>query len=106
MAEAEAIMQPLIDLVDEGKPKSSSGVSQKATPGEQPLVEIVMGSDSDLPKLEDGLKILKQFGIAYSARITSAHRTPTLMAEEASSAASKGFRCVIAAAGGAAHLPG
>ncbi|TKA77142.1 hypothetical protein B0A55_04094 [Friedmanniomyces simplex] len=110
MSEAERRMQPLIDLVDEGKPAQPKGVKGQPANEEsaknKPLVAVVMGSDSDLPKLADGLKILRDFNIPYTARVTSAHRTPYLMAEYASSAASEGIKCVIAAAGGAAHLPG
>ncbi|KAK5700242.1 hypothetical protein LTR17_023084 [Elasticomyces elasticus] len=110
MAEAQRRMQPMIDLVDEGKPKQSnvvSGVSNKEDgPDGSPLVAIVMGSDSDLPKLKDGLEILRKLEIAYVTRVTSAHRTPSLMAEVASGIADTTVQCVIAAAGGAAHLPG
>lgn len=104
MAKAEAIMQPMIDYVDRDKPQPSSNTSRK--PSEQPLVAVVMGSDSDLPVLQPGLAILKKFAIPYTTRITSAHRTPTWMAEYASGAADAGIQCIIAAAGGAAHLPG
>ncbi len=66
-----------------------------------------MGSDSDLKTLTPGLKLLKYyFGIEPTVDITSAHRTPTYMAEYASTAASRGIKVIIAAAGGAAHLPG
>ena len=71
-----------------------------------PRVAIVMGSDSDLPILLPGLAILDKFSIPYTTRITSAHRTPSWMATFASSAASNGIEVLIAAAGGAAHLPG
>ncbi|KAK4892317.1 hypothetical protein LTR27_009151 [Elasticomyces elasticus] len=103
MAEAQRRMQPMIDLVDKDKPKQSNGVS---VVDESPLVAVVMGSDSDLPKLKDGLEILRKLEIAYVTRVTSAHRTPSLMAEVASSIADTTVQCVIAAAGGAAHLPG
>ncbi|KAK4944707.1 hypothetical protein LTR10_015877 [Elasticomyces elasticus] len=105
MAEAQRRMQPMIDLVDKDKPKQSNGVS-KDDLAESPLVAIVMGSDSDLPKLKDGLEMLRKLEIAYVTRVTSAHRTPSLMAEVASSIADTTVQCVIAAAGGAAHLPG
>ena len=104
MREAEQLIQPMINFVDQGKPQANSLASMRTT--EQPLVAVVMGSDSDLPVLQPGLAILKKFGIPYEARITSAHRTPSWMAEFASSAASNGFKAIIAAAGGAAHLPG
>lgn len=105
MSEAESIIQPMIDYVDKDKPKSSS-TTLPSRPREQPQVAVVMGSDSDLPVLQPGLAILKKFDIPHTVRITSAHRTPSWMAEYASSAASKGIKCIIAAAGGAAHLPG
>jgi phosphoribosylaminoimidazole carboxylase len=71
-----------------------------------PLVLVTMGSDSDLPKLEAGLKIFDQFQVPYTVRITSAHRTPKLMMKVAEEAAANGIKVIIAAAGGAAHLPG
>lgn len=103
MAEAEQTMQPLIDFVDTQAGKEiTHPVKAKA----QAVVAVVMGSDSDLPVLRPGLAILDKFSIPYTVRITSAHRTPTWMAEYASSAADRGIKCLIAAAGGAAHLPG
>jgi len=104
MREAETAMQPLIDFMDAGKPSSSDSPAREVK--EQPLVAVVMGSDSDLPVLLPGLAILDKFSIPYTTRITSAHRTPTWMAEFASSAAENGIEVLIAAAGGAAHLPG
>lgn len=105
MSEAETIIQPMIDYVDQANPQSTRSAS--AQPKEsQPLVAVVMGSDSDLPVLQPGLAILNKFHIPHTVRITSAHRTPTWMASYASAAASQGLKCIIAAAGGAAHLPG
>ncbi|KAL1984076.1 hypothetical protein VTN96DRAFT_9576 [Rasamsonia emersonii] len=110
MHEAETIIQPLIDVVDEIRaqrsdiktPPQKSGPSKPA-----PTVGVVMGSDSDLKTLVPGLKLLRDyFGIEPEVDITSAHRTPTYMAEYASKAASRGIKVIIAAAGGAAHLPG
>jgi 5-(carboxyamino)imidazole ribonucleotide mutase len=71
-----------------------------------PRVAIVMGSDSDLPTLEPAVRILGQLGVASEVRVLSAHRTPWQMAAFAEAAASRGFRVIIAGAGGAAHLPG
>ncbi|KAG8798805.1 phosphoribosylaminoimidazole carboxylase ade2, partial [Serendipita sp. 399] len=71
-----------------------------------PLVGVIMGSDSDLPVMRDAAKILDRFEIPYELTIVSAHRTPDRMVEYAKSAASRGLRVVIAGAGGAAHLPG
>ena len=65
-----------------------------------------MGSDSDLPILGPGLAILDEFDMPYEVTITSAHRTPDRMLEYARTAEDRGLKCIIAAAGGAAHLPG
>ncbi len=71
-----------------------------------PLVGIIMGSDSDLPVMSEAAKVLEEFGVEYEINIVSAHRTPELMADYASNAHKKGLRVIIAGAGGAAHLPG
>ena len=71
-----------------------------------PLVGIVMGSDSDWPTMEHAAKQLKAFGIPYEARVLSAHRTPDHAVRFAEEAQAKGMRCIIAGAGGAAHLAG
>ena len=65
-----------------------------------------MGSDSDLPIMKEACEILDEFGISYEITIVSAHRTPERMFEYARSAKEKGFKVLIAGAGGAAHLPG
>lgn len=72
----------------------------------QPLVAIIMGSDSDWPVMKAAAAMLDDFGVPYEARVVSAHRTPDLMFEFAEQAAGRGFRAIIAGAGGAAHLPG
>ena len=72
----------------------------------KPLVAIVMGSDSDWPVMKAAAQMLADFGVAYEARVVSAHRTPDLMFEFAEQAAGNGFKAIIAGAGGAAHLPG
>ena len=69
-------------------------------------VAIIMGSDSDWPVMEAAAKVLDECGITYEAKVVSAHRTPDKMMAFAKSAASDGFKVVIAGAGGAAHLPG
>ena len=69
-------------------------------------VAIIMGSDSDWPTMEDAAKTLDDFGISYSVDVVSAHRMPLEMVEFAQSALSKGYKVIIAGAGGAAHLPG
>ena len=71
-----------------------------------PKVSLIMGSDSDWPVMQAAANILDQFNISYEKRVVSAHRTPKLMAEFSESAASRGIQCIIAGAGGAAHLPG
>ena len=65
-----------------------------------------MGSDSDWPVMEDAAKVLDSFGISYSADVVSAHRMPLEMVDFAQSAETKGYKVIIAGAGGAAHLPG
>ncbi len=72
----------------------------------KPLVAIIMGSDSDWPVMKNAAQMLADFGVAYVARVVSAHRTPDLMFEFASHAETEGFQVIIAGAGGAAHLPG
>lgn len=69
-------------------------------------VAIVMGSDSDFPKLVPCIKVLKQFGVAVEVRVISAHRTPRDAEQFASNAVKNGFGVIIAAAGKAAHLGG
>ena len=69
-------------------------------------VGIIMGSDSDLPIMEDAVKVLKEFGIGYEVKVLSAHRTPNQHAEYSRTAIDRGLKVIIAAAGGAAHLPG
>lgn len=72
----------------------------------QPLVGIIMGSDSDLPVMAVGANILKSFGVPFEVKIVSAHRTPHRMTKYATEAAARGLKAIIAGAGGAAHLPG
>ncbi|MBA3471586.1 MAG: 5-(carboxyamino)imidazole ribonucleotide mutase [Herpetosiphonaceae bacterium] len=71
-----------------------------------PLVGIVMGSDSDLPTMQAAAQICAEFGVAYDLRVVSAHRTPVVMADYAQTAHRRGLKVIIAGAGGAAHLPG
>jgi len=72
----------------------------------QPVVGIIMGSDSDLPVMREAAQMLESFGVPFEMTIVSAHRTPVRLFEYASSAEARGLRVVIAGAGGAAHLPG
>ena len=71
-----------------------------------PLVGVVMGSDSDWETLQHAVARLREFGVAHEAKVVSAHRTPDLLFDYAATAAARGLRCLIAGAGGAAHLPG
>lgn len=72
----------------------------------KPTVSIIMGSDSDLPVMQDAAKILEEFGIEHEVTIVSAHRTPDRLYEFAKSAMQNGLKVIIAGAGGSAHLPG
>ena len=69
-------------------------------------VAIIMGSDSDWPVMEEAAKVLDSFGITYTAEVLSAHRMPLEMVAFSQEAKTKGFKVIIAGAGGAAHLPG
>ncbi len=73
---------------------------------QKPVVGIVMGSNSDWPVMQKAAEILKAFGVPYEARVVSAHRMPDEMFEYAATARDRGLACIIAGAGGAAHLPG
>jgi len=72
----------------------------------KPLVGIIMGSTSDWETMENAAKTLEQLGVPYETRVVSAHRTPDVLFEYASSAEQRGIEVIIAGAGGAAHLPG
>ncbi|KAK4128671.1 Phosphoribosylaminoimidazole carboxylase [Parathielavia appendiculata] len=126
--ELEAKAKPFIDLVNQIRldrlsatsetlrpkqealgtttPQVSSASPQEGDGPKNPLVLVTMGSDSDLPVLKPGLDILREFGVPYALDITSAHRTPKYMMRVADEAAGRGIKVIIAAAGGAAHLPG
>lgn len=73
---------------------------------QQQRVGVVMGSDSDWPVMEKAVEVLESFGVEYEAKVVSAHRTPDYLFEYAESASDRGLSCIIAGAGGAAHLPG
>ena len=72
----------------------------------QPLVGVIMGSNSDWEVMKHAAGILKDFNVPYEAEVVSAHRTPDRMFEYAETAVEHGLKCIIAGAGGAAHLPG
>jgi len=73
---------------------------------DKPLVGVVMGSNSDWPVMQKAVEQLEAFGVAFEAKVVSAHRTPDLLTDYAVTAKEKGLACIIAGAGGAAHLPG
>lgn len=101
-------------------PRTSRKVSQKAgslkagsgkagsgnKAGGQPVVGIIMGSQSDWPTMKHAANVLEELGVAFEARIVSAHRTPERLFDYARSARDRGLKIIIAGAGGAAHLPG
>lgn len=120
MHEAHSRLQPLINLVDQTRVARKQGLSDRvqtsanshntalveATSAASPIVAVTMGSDSDRSVLSPGIGLLKELKIPFSVTITSAHRTPDRMFQFAKVSASQGIRVIIAAAGGAAHLPG
>lgn len=110
LADAEAIINPLVAIADRIRAgehiESEITYSISENVVQTPLVAVTMGSDSDLPVLKPGLAFLEEMGIPFHVTITSAHRTPDRMVTFAREAAEKGFKVIIAAAGGAAHLPG
>lgn len=71
-----------------------------------PLVGVIMGSDSDLPTMKEAIQILREFEVAHEVKVVSAHRTPSDMADYGQAAHQRGLKVIIAGAGGAAHLPG
>ncbi len=73
---------------------------------DKPIVGIVMGSSSDWPVMQKAVEQLNAFGVPYETQVISAHRTPDLLTDYAQTAKDKGLACIIAGAGGAAHLPG
>jgi 5-(carboxyamino)imidazole ribonucleotide mutase len=73
---------------------------------DNPLVGIIMGSDSDLPTMQDAIAVCEEFGVPCEVAIVSAHRTPERMVKYAQDAHQRGLKVIIAGAGGAAHLPG
>ncbi|MDA8806714.1 5-(carboxyamino)imidazole ribonucleotide mutase [Candidatus Chordibacter forsetii] len=76
------------------------------TENNTPVVGVIMGSQSDWPTLEKTAQTLSDFGVKWESKVVSAHRTPDLLYQYAQSAKDRGLKCIIAGAGGAAHLPG
>ena len=72
----------------------------------KPLIGIVMGSQSDWNVMQHAVNLLEQFGVPCETKVVSAHRTPDLLYRYAEQAAARGLKCIIAGAGGSAHLPG
>ena len=72
----------------------------------EPIVGVVMGSQSDWDVMQHSANVLRDFGVEFEHKVVSAHRTPDAMFEYAESARARGLKCIIAGAGGAAHLPG
>ena len=123
MEEAERRIAPLIDVTnrirEERQAPQQDSAEKQSMPHKlgtlaadnanvlgPPLVAITMGSDSDRHVLKAGVDLLRQLKIPHTVTITSAHRTPDRMTKFSRDAASKGIKVIIAAAGGAAHLPG
>ncbi|UKZ74552.1 hypothetical protein TrVFT333_002222 [Trichoderma virens FT-333] len=113
ITELEEFAKPLVDMASDIRHERLQARSKALRPEQAvskatqaPLVLVTMGSDSDLPVLKAGIDILNQFGVPWEVDITSAHRTPAKMADVATKAAGRGIKVIIAAAGGAAHLPG
>jgi phosphoribosylaminoimidazole carboxylase len=104
LASASEQLRPQASSVATASTAAASRQSKASADGK--LVLVTMGSDSDLPVLKAGLDILEAFEVPFAVNITSAHRTPSYMAQVAHEAADNGFKVIIAAAGGAAHLPG
>lgn len=103
MHQVQATAKPLIDAAfDTGKAPVPKHLPSRPSP----VVSIIMGSDSDLHVLIPACETLKKFHIPFECTVVSAHRTPSRMTQFAHAARSRGIRVIIAAAGGAAHLPG
>jgi 5-(carboxyamino)imidazole ribonucleotide mutase len=82
------------------------GVGHAAAMNAAPVVGIIMGSTSDWPTMEHAARTLRDFGVVWEAEVVSAHRTPDKLVSYAAEARGRGLKCIIAGAGGAAHLPG
>ncbi|THW96487.1 phosphoribosylaminoimidazole carboxylase [Aureobasidium pullulans] len=108
MREAEKAMQPLLDITDDVRGRKSKPLSDSKPAGQakDAVVGVIMGSHSDMPVLQAGINILKTLNIPFETHITSAHRTPDWMSGYVHGAMPRGIQVLIAAAGGAAHLPG
>jgi len=83
-----------------------AGMAEEGGGAAAPLVGLIMGSQSDWETMSAAARVLQEFGVPFEARVVSAHRTPDLMFSYAEAARGRGLACIIAGAGGAAHLPG
>jgi 5-(carboxyamino)imidazole ribonucleotide mutase len=92
--------------MDMAKTRPQMNSDAAATGAAQPLVGVIMGSTSDWETLEHTAKTLEELGVPHETKVVSAHRTPDLLFEYASTAEKRGIEVIIAGAGGAAHLPG
>jgi phosphoribosylaminoimidazole carboxylase len=111
LMQAENIPLSLLPNNNNNSSSSSSSSTATATRASNnssacPVVGVIMGSQSDLPTMQEAVDVLQQFNIPYQVDIVSAHRTPDKLMEYSRSAAGRGIRVIIAGAGGAAHLPG
>ncbi|KAA0176646.1 hypothetical protein FNF27_01927 [Cafeteria roenbergensis] len=105
-ARAEAVLGEPLPGAAAGAGGAAGGAASAAMGGPGPLVGVIMGSDSDLPTMRAAAEVLRSFGVPFEVSIVSAHRTPDRMMQYARQARARGLRVIIAAAGGAAHLPG
>ena len=106
MATAANLRPDVAATSSSSQAKGTPVSEQSSRDAKNPLVVVTMGSDSDLPVLKGAFEVLERFQVPYDFTITSAHRTPHTMSDLAKTAASRGIRVLIAAAGGAAALPG
>jgi 5-(carboxyamino)imidazole ribonucleotide mutase len=93
-------------MSDPSAPAAAPAPTPDQSSAAPPLVGVIMGSSSDYPYLEPACSLLAELGVPHEARVVSAHRTPDWMFEYAEGAEARGLQVIIAAAGGAAHLPG
>jgi len=105
-ADSHAELDSSLALLLEAEGISETVLSPEARIGTGALVGVIMGSQSDLPTMQDAVTVLKEFGIPYEVDIVSAHRTPDKLMSYSRSAVEQGMQVIIAGAGGAAHLPG
>ncbi|KAJ3280593.1 phosphoribosylaminoimidazole carboxylase ade2 [Borealophlyctis nickersoniae] len=102
----EEVLERVKQILGAEKKEEGSSSAEPSWTRLAPQVGIIMGSDSDLPKMSAAAAILEEFGVPYEISVVSAHRTPDLMFEYARAARERGIKVIIAGAGGAAHLPG